>query len=309
MKKVTAVIIGCILSLYSISVSAMDISNGTSPVLTLESAITRAQIYSKELSEIRRKQKLNSAKLNAAASDGSYQNYQKQYLENQYADKQEKVQQEVIAYKVSKLFDEILLNKRKLQDLKDSLIISQRSIEDLKLKLQKGAISQADLDQANLDFERVQNDKSQLEDAVVYQYTLLSKMIGKTTTLFELQKEAVIYKPFEIIGNLDGVMSSKAAQNLEVWKAIELAKIESEIDYSALEKAGNSYVTYLQMQENAAKSQDISETTKEQFENTLRNKYIELVQLQNKYKLQEEELQMLENQCQKKNKQNKILYN
>lgn len=285
----------CMLLLSHLSLKGSEL-----PVLTLESAITSAKTYSITLSQIRRSQTLNSAKLNQAVSEGSYKSYQKQYLENQYTDKQEEIQEKIIAYEISKLFDEILLNETKLKDIQDSLKTDQSNIETAKIKRQKGLMSQSDLDQLLLEFETAQNNKQQLKNTITSQYTTLCEMMGKRTTRFILEKEAIIYEPYEIIGSLDGVISSKAAQNLSVWKSIESAKIESEIDYSELEKSGSSYVTYLQLQESTVKAQETSESTKQQYENTLRNKYTELLQLQEKYKLQEKELESLEKQLETK---------
>ena len=285
----------CMLLLSHLSLKGSEL-----PVLTLESAITSAKTYSTTLSQIRRSQTLNSAKLNQAVSEGSYKSYQKQYLENQYTDKQEEIQEKIIAYEVSKLFDEILLNEAKLKDTQDSLRSHQSNIENAKLKHQKGLISQSELDKMLLEFETAQSNKQQFENTITSQYTTLCEMMGKRTTRFILEKEAIIYEPYEIIGSLDGVISSKAEQNLSVWKAIESAKIESEIDYSDLEKSGNSYVAYLQLQESTVKAQETSESTKQQFENTLRSKYAELLQLQEKYKLQKKELASLEKELETK---------
>jgi outer membrane protein TolC len=292
---------------YTVSVLSITVQGSELPVLTLESAITRAKTYSTELSQIRRQQTINGAKLTEAAIEGSYKSYQKQYLENQYAEKQEETQEKVIAYDLAKLFDEILLNEEKLKNMENSLQKEKADLETARIKLQKGLISQSSFDQSSLAYETSENNKVQLQDTIYSQYTTLSEMIGKTTTQFVLQKEPIIYETFEIIGNLDGVISSKAEQNLSVWKAVESAKIDQEIDIAALEQA-NSYVSYLQLQENTVKAQETSETTKQQFENTLRSKYTELLQLQEKYKIQEKELQQLEKQLNTKEKQYALGY-
>lgn len=291
MKKVLVGIIACTIGFSSLNVQAAEIST-----LTLESAIVRAKTYSKELSEIRRTQTINDAKLTEAAIEGSYKSYQKQYLENQYTEKQEQVQEKWIEYEVAKLFDEILLNESKLKDLEKALKMDQINLESNQLKLQKNIVSQQAYDQLVIDLQTSQNNKEQLKNTIHTQYTTLSEMMGKTTTYFMLQKDPIIYEPFEIAGNLDGVITSKAKQNLTVWKAIESAKINTEIDYASLEQVGNSYVAYLQLKESAVKVQDTSETTLQQFETTLRNKYTELLTLQQQYKLQEQTVELLEKQ-------------
>ncbi|WP_069998296.1 TolC family protein [Cellulosilyticum sp. I15G10I2] len=298
MKKILIGLIVFLIGLPNLYAKAAELQ-----VLTLENAIVRAKTYSTELAQIRRSYELNGAKLNQAVSEGSYKSWQKQYLENQYVRKQEEIQEKVIAYNIAKLFDEILLNEEKLRNMESSLKIDEANLQSAKSKFQKGIISQIALNNNILSYEMAKNNKIQLENTIHSQFTSLSEMIGKTTTHFVLQKEAIIYEPFEIIGHLDGVISSKAEQNLSVWKVVELAKIESEIDYSTLEQAGNSYVTYLQLQENVVKTQETSETTKQQFENNLKTKYTELLQLQEKYKLQEKELQLLAKQLQTKQTQ------
>jgi len=298
MKKITTWIIICTLGISSLTVQASELQP-----LKLESAIASAKTYSTTLSQILRQQELNGAKQTAATIEGSYKNYQKQYLNNQYTDKQEEIEKNVIAYDVTKLFDEILLNEVKLKDTENSLKMDKLSLENAKIKLKSGLISQKILDDSALAYETKENNRLESIETINSQYTELCKMMGKSTTHYTLQKDPIVYEPFEIIGNLDGVISSKAVQNLSVWKAIETAKIEEEIDYEALEKAGNSYTTYLELQETSAKAQDTSETTQQQFESTLRSKYTELLQIQEKYKIQEKGLQLLEKQLQTKEKQ------
>ncbi|MDF2614345.1 MAG: hypothetical protein K0S71_2131 [Clostridia bacterium] len=303
MKRITLWIIACTLGLSCFGVQGSELLE-----LTLESAVSRAKTYSTELSQIVRQQEINGAKLTAAAIEGSYKTYQKQYLENQYTDKQEDVQEKVIAYDMAKLFDEILLNEAKLKNIENSLRMEQVSLETLKVKLGKGMISQTAFNSSVLSYETALNNKVQLQDTINTQYSTLCEMIGASTTKFILKKDPIMYEPFEIIGNLDGVISSKAEQNLSVWKSLESARINQEIDIEALEKAGGSYVTYLELQESVVKAQETSEAAKKQFEDSLRNKYTELLQLQEKYKIQEKELQLLERQLQTKEKQYKAGY-
>lgn len=303
MKKITKWIVACTLGISSFVVQGSEL-----PVLTLESAIASVKSYSIELSQIRRQQTINGAKLTAAATVGTYKTYQKQYLENQYTDKKEEIEENVIEYDVSKLFDEILLNQAKLKDTESSLKMDKSALENAKIKLQKGIVSQTTLNDSQLAYETAENDRSELLDTINLQYAELCEMMGRSTTQFSLQKEPVIYETFEIVGDLDGVISSKAKQNLSVWKAIETAKIAEEIDYSSLESSGGSYTTYLDLKESSVQAQETSETTQQQFEDSIRSKYIELLQLQEKYKIQEKELQFLQKEFQAKEKQYKAGY-
>lgn len=294
MKKITIEIVLLLMLLIAgLSVKAEEL-----PVLSLDSAIARAKGYSIELIQIRRQQELNGAKLTEAASGDSYKTYQKQYLERAYNEKEEEVQQLTIAYEISRLFDEILLNEEKLNNQEKKLNSEKTTLNNIKLKYEKGLISKTKYMESILAYESIENSVNQLKTTIASQYQSLCGKIGVTPSKqYKLQKEPVVYEPFEIAyNNVEGYLSAKAEQNLYVWKAIENAKINDEIDYESLEKSGNSYTAYLEQRESIAKAQDTSETTKQQFESNLRSKYTELLQLQEKYLLQLKELQQIEMQ-------------
>lgn len=270
----------------------------TKPVLTLEGAIALARSFDNQLGIDRASEKLAKEVREDASENGTYVSYINKDIDYQYASKKVDVREKTIVYDISKLFDDILLTEKRLEVITDSIHTQEKALRVDKLSKEVGLKTDLDLTKAELEYEKSKQLKQKLEEALELQYSILCSKIGSSTKRYQLEKPSIVYEPYEIKGNVDGVISSLASQNLEVWKTMQQAD-RYEMDWDALYMSGNNYVTYTQMKTQGTTLQHAQELTKTGYEQLLRSKYNEILALQEDYTIKQKEVEVLEKDIQK----------
>lgn len=290
-KKIAACVLGATLLMQS---SAMVFASEVErQVLTLDKAIQSAKSTSLQIKGNERSQELAKEKADMDKLMGGWYAYQPAHVDYQYKQKEGKAIEEEITLTVIKIFDAIMMNEEQLDNLKMSLELQAKQIQKSKIEHQKGLTSDLHLEEVNLKQEQTKQSIAKLEQNIDLQYAQLCEMIGVSNKKYDLLKPELVFEPYRDVANVNSFASSKSKDHIDLWKATEDLRVAEETPIYS-----QDYMTVVNGKAAREQAKDKQAMTEETLEKLIREKYVEVKQLESQYTMQQQELVLKEKQMQ-----------
>lgn len=287
-KKIMACLLGATLIVGANNLTyAQEVKEAQ--VLTLESAIDKAKAKSLTLRMTERDTELAKESAEMAYLQGGYYAYDAKNVNYQYTQKQQGVIKDQITLNVTNLYEDIILSEKRLENLNVSLELWEKQNLKDQIEVDKGLKSSLYMQQRALEHKQSIQSKIELEQQLELKYTQLGNMVGVTMKYYTLEEPELTYKPYRDVPSLDAFASSKAQDNVALWRATEELRVALDTPVFT-----QDYMEVITAKANREQAKDNEKLTKENLETAIRELYVQTKQVEVQYDILVDQLALKE---------------